>query len=142
MINFTSPNQDIGGNYIQKMINSNIAYHSNTIFINSFGNDDLAMLNICKCIIGNSSSGIIEAPILKTYTINIGERQKGRIFAKSIFQSNGSFNSLIYTYRIIKNKKKFIATSHYYNKNTLKIIDNSLNKFKNLATNKNFHDQI
>ena len=133
----------MGGNYIQKIINSNIVYHSNTIFINSFGNDDfLAMLNICKCIIGNSSSGIIEAPILKTYTINIGERQKGRIFAKSIFQSNGSLNSLIYTYRIIKNKKKFIATSHYYNKNTLKIIDNSLNKFKNLATNKYFHDQI
>ena len=37
-------------------------------------------------VVGNSSSGIIEAPSLKTITLNIGERQKGRIFAKSVFQ--------------------------------------------------------
>ena len=36
-------------------------------------------------IIGNSSSGIIEAPAFKTFTINIGNRQNGREQSKSIF---------------------------------------------------------
>ena len=39
-------------------------------------------------VIGNSSSGILEAPSLKIPTINIGMRQKGRVFAKSIVNAN------------------------------------------------------
>ena len=39
-------------------------------------------------MIGNSSSGIIEAPSFRVATINIGDRQKGRIFAKSIINCN------------------------------------------------------
>ena len=42
------------------------------------------MLKIAHLVIGNSSSGIIEAPYFKTPTINIGTRQKGRLKAKSI----------------------------------------------------------
>jgi UDP-N-acetylglucosamine 2-epimerase (non-hydrolysing)/GDP/UDP-N,N'-diacetylbacillosamine 2-epimerase (hydrolysing) len=38
-------------------------------------------------VIGNSSSGIIEAPFLKTPTVNIGDRQKGRLKASSVVES-------------------------------------------------------
>ena len=41
----------------------------------------LQLLKFCKFIIGNSSSGIIEAPHLNTYCINVGTRQKKRIKA-------------------------------------------------------------
>ena len=44
----------------------------------------LTLLKFASCIIGNSSSGIIEAPSLKTVTINIGDRQKGRDAASSV----------------------------------------------------------
>ena len=43
-------------------------------------------LQYCKAVIGNSSSGIIEAPSFRIPTVNIGDRQKGRIFAKSVIQ--------------------------------------------------------
>ena len=36
------------------------------------------------CLVGNSSSGIIEAPSLGVYTINIGDRQKGRVRGQSV----------------------------------------------------------
>lgn len=44
----------------------------------------LSALKHCEAVLGNSSSGIIEAPALKTATVNIGDRQKGRVRAESI----------------------------------------------------------
>jgi len=44
----------------------------------------LSALKHVSGVIGNSSSGIIEAPSLKTGTVNIGDRQKGRVRAESI----------------------------------------------------------
>ena len=41
----------------------------------------------CNLIIGNSSSGIIEAPSFKKPVLNIGRRQEGRVMAKNILQS-------------------------------------------------------
>mgnify|MGYP003955517619 CR=1 FL=1 len=45
-------------------------------------------MNICDVVVGNSSSGIIEAPTLGIPTVNIGIRQKGRIKSKSIIDCN------------------------------------------------------
>ena len=57
----------------------------NCFYIKSFGRTNfLSCLKLSNIIIGNSSSGIIEAPSLKTITINIGDRQKGRVKSKSI----------------------------------------------------------
>ena len=47
-----------------------------------------------KLVVGNSSSGIAEAPSFNIPTINIGNRQKGRIFAKSVIQCNGSTDDI------------------------------------------------
>ena len=59
----------------------------------SFGNNKfLSMLKYINCIIGNSSSGIIEAPSLLTFSINIGDRQKGRLASNSVYNSKGSYN--------------------------------------------------
>ena len=41
-------------------------------------------MKYAKLVIGNSSSGIIEAPALKIPTVNIGDRQKGRMIADSV----------------------------------------------------------
>ena len=46
-------------------------------------------------VVGNSSSGIIEAPSFKTGTINIGDRQKGRIKAKSVIDCEPDSHSII-----------------------------------------------
>ena len=45
--------------------------------------NNIAIKNVVA-VVGNSSSGIIEAPTLKTPSVNIGDRQKGRLRAKSV----------------------------------------------------------
>ena len=45
-----------------------------------------SLMKISDLVIGNSSSGIIEAPKFKLPVINIGNRQKGRVMMKNIFQ--------------------------------------------------------
>ena len=44
----------------------------------------LSVMKFCAAVVGNSSSGIIEAPAFRVPTINIGDRQKGRVRAKSV----------------------------------------------------------
>nr|WP_320148029.1 UDP-N-acetylglucosamine 2-epimerase [uncultured Anaeromusa sp.] len=52
-------------------------------------------LQCCDLVIGNSSSGIIEAPFFKIPTINIGNRQEGRMKAKSIIDCKGITEDII-----------------------------------------------
>ena len=71
---------------IYKQIKNNVRNHDNFFFIKSMGSENyLSMISHVDLIIGNSSSGIIEAPSLKTPSIDIGDRQKGRERAKSVF---------------------------------------------------------
>ena len=62
------------------------------------------MLKHVNCVIGNSSSGILEAPSLKTLTINLGERQEGREKASSIIDAEYKIKAI--SDAISKSKKK------------------------------------
>lgn len=83
---FTQPNADAGGRSLIKMIEKFVTKNSN--FSHSFvslGNlRYLSLLKHANIVIGNSSSGLIEAPSFKTATINIGDRQKNRISSSSV----------------------------------------------------------
>ena len=82
---FTSPNIDQGYKNIDNKIKLFFKKRKNCFYIKSFGRDDfLSCLKLSNLILGNSSSGIIEAPSLKTISINLGERQKGRIKSNSV----------------------------------------------------------
>ena len=73
-----------------KVINQMIKQYTKKNFEKSIGVTSLGQLNYLSAlqyidfIIGNSSSGLLEAPSFKIGTINIGDRQKGRIKAKSV----------------------------------------------------------
>jgi UDP-hydrolysing UDP-N-acetyl-D-glucosamine 2-epimerase len=54
----------------------------------------LSALKWADAVVGNSSSGIIEAPAFKTPTVNIGQRQQGRLMAESIFQAEPEANAI------------------------------------------------
>jgi len=79
-------NADEGGNRIQKLIDEFVKKNNKrVIYRDSFGQlNYLSLMKIADVVIGNSSSGIIEAPSLKTPTVDIGSRQKGRTAAKSV----------------------------------------------------------
>lgn len=81
---FTGSNADDGGNRINEIILDFIENKDNFYFVKSLGAKRyISALHHCEFVIGNSSSGITEAPSLHIPTINIGDRQKGRIQALS-----------------------------------------------------------
>lgn len=47
----------------------------------------LSLLKECGCLIGNSSSGIVEAPCLGTPVVNVGNRQRGRYMCRNVIQA-------------------------------------------------------
>lgn len=82
---FTKSNADANGRIINQMIDSYVKTHENAIAFTSLGMKRyLSGLKNCSMVIGNSSSGLIEAPSFEIPTINIGDRQKGRLEADSV----------------------------------------------------------
>lgn len=82
---FTMPNADNGSRELVGMVDDFVATHSNARAYASMG-----QLRYFSCIqqvdgvVGNSSSGLAEAPSLATGTVNIGDRQRGRLKAQSV----------------------------------------------------------
>lgn len=92
---FTKSNIDSGGLLINKLIDDYVATHKNTIAFASLGQTRyLNVLAQVDALVGNSSSGILEAPALKVASINIGDRQRGRIFATSVINSDYSYDGI------------------------------------------------
>lgn len=82
---FTAPNSDSEGRELLAMTKEYCATRANCHFVHSLGSDQYyAALAFFDVIVGNSSSGISEAPEFGTPTINIGSRQKGRMRAPSV----------------------------------------------------------
>jgi len=82
---FTMPNADTGGRRLIKMINEYVSQNVNSHVFTSLGQlRYLSCLAHVDAMVGNSSSGLIEAPSFKKGTINIGDRQLGRLQATSV----------------------------------------------------------
>lgn len=82
---FTKSNSDTDGRIINQLIDKYVARNSNCKAFTSLGaRRYLSVVRYSAMVIGNSSSGIIEVPSFKIPTINIGDRQKGRIQASSV----------------------------------------------------------
>jgi len=120
---FTSSNTDEGGDLINSMIKNFCKNNRNTSFIKSFGQNKY--LNVMKysCgVIGNSSSGVCEAPSLKIGTLNLGNRQTGRIQLKSVINSDFTKKNIVNGIKKILSKKFKLQIQNvknpYYKKNT------------------------
>lgn len=87
---FTKANADTNGRIINMMIDDYVkANVDKSMAYTSMGQlFYLSALKYSTAVVGNSSSGIIEAPFFNVPTINIGDRQKGRMQAKSIINCN------------------------------------------------------
>ena len=93
---FTMPNSDLGNAIIFKMIKTFVKKNKNSYFFTSMG--QLRFLSCLKHfdgIIGNSSSGLLEMPSFKKGTLDIGDRQRGRLKAKSVINVNIKKNEII-----------------------------------------------
>jgi len=104
---FTKPNADTEGRKIINLIEEFVKENSGkAVVFTSLGQlKYLSIMQYVDAVVGNSSSGIIEAPSLKVPTINIGDRQKGRIRAKSVIDCKGTEEDIKKAFDIIYDKK-------------------------------------
>lgn len=92
---FTYANADPEGNAINEMIREYVEAHSNTKAFVSMGQlGYLSALKYCDAVVGNSSSGLIEAPSFNIPTVNIGNRQAGRVKADTVIDCGYSGNEI------------------------------------------------
>lgn len=93
---FTMPNADSDGRIIKQMIDEFVSIHKQrSISFSSMGHlNYLSTLQFVDGVVGNSSSGLAEAPTFKIGTINIGDRQNGRLRAKSVIDCESTEKSI------------------------------------------------
>jgi len=93
---FTKANSDTDGRVINNMIDEYVKNHNDkAVCFTSLGQlRYLSALQYVDAMVGNSSSGLAEAPSFKIGTINIGDRQKGRIMADSVINCDNSFDAI------------------------------------------------
>ena len=99
-------------NYVRNIILSKRKIN-NLIFNNLQREDYLTLLKNCKIMVGNSSSGLLEAPSFKIASINVGNRQNKRVKAKSTLNSSYNKKEII--------KKIKLASSIKFQKNIMNV---------------------
>jgi GDP/UDP-N,N'-diacetylbacillosamine 2-epimerase (hydrolysing) len=114
---FTMPNADSDGREIFNMIEKFVSnYSDRAISFTYMGHlNYISTLQFVDGVIGNSSSGLLEVPSFKIGTINIGDRQKGRLKAESVIDCEPTKESIKSAIEILYSKKF---------KNTLKLVSN------------------
>lgn len=137
---FTKANADTDGRVINKMIDEYVGQNpKRACAFTSMGQlRYLSAMKHVQAVIGNSSSGIIEAPSLRVPTVNVGDRQKGRIRAKSVIDCKPTQKSIteglrkamssdfrrktlktVNPYEKIKTAQKIVQTIKEYNLNKI-----------------------
>ena len=98
---FTKANSDTDGRIINQMIDEYVAKNSyKSVGFTSLGQlRYLSALQFVDAMVGNSSSGLAEAPSFKVGTINIGDRQKGRIKAQSVIDCEPYKGAIIVSFQ-------------------------------------------
>lgn len=109
---FTLPNSDTDGRIIIQMIHNYVSKHSDRCMsIPSLGlKRYLSALKYVDAVIGNSSSGIIEVPCFGIPTLDIGDRQKGRIAAESVVHCGANRQDIIEGLKIVLSKKQKVIS--------------------------------
>ena len=142
---FTKANADTDGRIINNMIDEYVNKNNNTIAFDTMGQlNYFSALQFVDCVVGNSSSGIIEVPTFKIPTVNIGSRQKGRIYSQSVINCENekidieksikkalskSFKEEVKKYSNPYEKENTCENIIYYMKDFLKNNNENLKKF-------------
>ena len=120
---FTMPNADADGRVIRNLVNDYVQRNpGKSVAFDSLGQKKyLSLMRQASVVVGNSSSGIIEAPSFGVPTINIGDRQKGRIVADSVIQAAPDKSAIVEALKkavdpVMADYAKEIGADAIYNK--------------------------
>ena len=143
---FTKSNSDTDGRVINQMIDAYVSRNNNAVSFISMGQVRyLSALKFVDAVVGNSSSGLTEAPIFGIGTINIGDRQKGRINLVSVINCNPTKESISNAFNKLYSERFQKALndvkSPYGNGGTSEKIKNIVKNFDlNNILKKSFYD--
>ena len=144
----TKANADVGGAKINVALKDAANKYNNIILFDSLGiKKYLSAVKYCDFVIGNSSSGIIEVPTFHVPTINIGNRQKGRIQAKSVINCSYKYEDIQQAIKIACSQEFILLLENvvnpYEKDSTAKKIFDTINKYfneGNISIVKKFYD--
>lgn len=138
---FTQANADTDGRIINQMIVAYVESHSDRcMVIPSLGYlRYFSAMSLCEAVIGNSSSGILEAPVFKVPTINIGDRQKGRVRMESIIDCLPEKDAIIFA--ISKALSRDFVISLQYMQNPYKKSETAI-QIKNILASTDLNSVI
>ena len=128
----TMPNADTLGSIYRKELNKlKVSNPKKVLLVENFGKVNyFNAMFYSTLLIGNTSSGIIEAASFSKYVINVGDRQKGRTHGTNVFNTGFDSKKIVKLSLEIINSKPFKAENIYYKKNTNKKIIKILKKIK------------
>ena len=142
----TKPNADHDGRVIIKLIDEFVSKNPiNSISFISLGQIRyLSAIRHCQVVIGNSSSGLIEVPSFKKPTINIGDRQQGRIESKSVISCKPEKESIIEAINLalseeFQNQLPNIKNPYGEGNSSIKILDTIISKSVDNILKKKFY---
>ena len=129
---FTLPNSDAYSDEIRKkiIIFSKKDLKKYKVFKSMSQHLYYCAMKHCSIIIGNSSSGIIEAPSINSNIINLGDRQEGRMQSKNVKNCLLKKKNIIFTIKKLINNDKKIKNNPYNKKNTSENILKIIKKLK------------
>jgi GDP/UDP-N,N'-diacetylbacillosamine 2-epimerase (hydrolysing) len=112
----TMPNADTLGSVFRDEINHLKDEHPDQVLcIENFGKENyFTAMYYSKVLIGNTSSGIIEAASFGKYVVNVGERQKGRLQSDNIINSSFKYDDIIQAIEFAVNKGDYLGENVYY----------------------------
>lgn len=143
---FTKSNSDKGGNKINEMIEDYAGKNPERAAVfSSLGSlRYLSLMSHCQVVIGNSSSGIMEAPYLNIPSVDIGSRQEGRIKPPSVISCGYSIKDIA---GAIETARKYVrqrdaSPNPYEGRNTSKEIVSIIKQtlIKGISLEKSFYD--
>ena len=125
----TMPNADTDGNKVRKVLESNLRNNSNVYLIENLGSQSyFTAMKYCIFLLGNTSSGIIEAASFDKYVINLGDRQLGRACGPNVIQVAIEEELIQNAINTISNKIDFKGENIYYKINSADAIIEVLKK--------------
>ncbi len=143
---FTHPNADAGSDLIAKRIGEFVNERETAYLFKSLGaRRYLSMAKCADAVVGNSSSGILEVPSLGTATVNIGDREGGRIRGASVLdcppRAEAIAAAIAKAVELKQSGGRDAFSNPYYKPDTAKTILDTLRSFDLVgALKKKFHD--
>lgn len=130
----TMPNADTMGSVFRKEIEElKNEFSTQVMCIENFGKENyFSAMYYSKLLIGNTSSGIIEAASFGKYVVNVGDRQKGRMQSDNIINTTFNHQDIIGAVDKAIVNKTFTGKNKYYNQHAADLIIHHIKQFNEI----------